>query len=197
MRVMFLIVFALAFIPLAYGVTCGVCGIGRCECYVEECSSGIIDVYDYSARGCKGLPIVEKVFSRRSFEWSPEKGGTYYVKVFCDDGNVSGCTTLAVESRPPTAPPTTPPTTPQPVCGNGECEEGEDCCNCEADCGCKKNEYCDPEVCMCRPKPKKRVPYATIVIAIFALAIFALVLIKYFGILPKGISWEELYSKWR
>lgn len=37
----------------------------------------------------------------------------------------------------------------KPVCGNGKCEENENCYDCAPDCKCKANEYCSEDAKKC------------------------------------------------
>lgn len=80
-------------------VICSECEVGKCVCEVIDCDSGIVDIFE---DGCSTTPDMEMTF-KNSFEWKPEREGTYYVLVLCDDGQTPGCEEIKVEEKQETS----------------------------------------------------------------------------------------------
>jgi len=86
-------------------ISCNSCSVGACSCTVSNCQAGILDVHTQSE--CPSIPSYVNIISSGQVTWHPESGGTYYLKVFCDDGTKSQCTSVIVAAGATT---TTQPT---------------------------------------------------------------------------------------
>jgi hypothetical protein len=78
-------------------ISCYNCNTGTCSCSIS-CSSGYINFYSVS--NCNFLPYKENIFSNEIFSFPISN--TIYLKVLCDNGNTSSCTTINY-SAPPTS----------------------------------------------------------------------------------------------
>jgi len=89
----FLILFRISY---AISISCDSCIVGDCRCSITDCQNGTLDVYSTSyCTKIENLPIY--AFTDGSINQSPTLAGTYYIKIFCDDGSISECIALSVD----------------------------------------------------------------------------------------------------
>ena len=161
----------LSSLSLALTINCDPCEVGNCHCNIEQCSSGILRIYDSSS--CR-IPKYEYTFYQYQFSWSDASVGPFYFKAFCSDGQSTECNNITVSGGPTTSKTSTSMTTTKKTTtsiksGTSTTTEGTD--------GNKD--------------------YTWIYVAVLAIAIVVFVLIfLIFKNRPKK-SYEQLYAKWR
>jgi hypothetical protein len=108
-KIIFAILISSLVVPSALGVinyNPQNCRINNCPVTITDCSNGLADIYLTST--CVGNPSFEYSFSGGNFPWLPDKAGTYYLYVLCDDGHIySGCSQVVVSSLATTSTTTT------------------------------------------------------------------------------------------
>jgi hypothetical protein len=118
------IIFSTSAIALTPTLSCSACNTGTCICAISDCSNGTFDYYPSS--DCSYIPYNEGVFTGGSFSFSISK--TVYMKILCDNGNISACTTIYYVPRSTTT--TTTQIYVMPSCQNEEriCTAITPCC---------------------------------------------------------------------
>jgi len=97
-------------------VKCNPCTAKKCECSINNCNSGLINVYNLE--GCSSTPKYILEFSEPMKSWVPDSTGDYYIRVLCDDESIGSCELLTISDLEETAitttvlETTTPETTP-------------------------------------------------------------------------------------
>jgi len=174
----FVFLSSLAFAAITYTK----CEIDSCILTIEECSSGVLDIYSTSA--CAGLPAYEHTFSGSMYIWRPTTAVTYYARALCDDGvKKTACTAVTVRSG------TTTTTLAKEKCEFQCCEGEKD----YEDKLCPEGKECVNRKCI---STEEGANYTWIIIAIVVVAITAFVF--YFFVFKKKPkrSFEDLYRKW-
>ena len=99
------LIFLFLFFSVSYAISisCDPCDVNDCQCSITDCTSGTLDVY--TTTDCTFTPTYSFAFSDGTKTWSPPSADSYYLKVLCDDSNISDCTTFDVTSGEDTTPP--------------------------------------------------------------------------------------------
>lgn len=82
---------------------CSSCSVGNCLC-AANCTSG--NLYVYISTPCTGIFNYSYLISNNQVTWYPFNYGNYNLKVLCDDGNVSSCLSINLNSPQPATSPT-------------------------------------------------------------------------------------------
>jgi hypothetical protein len=97
-KIIAIFTFILLFLAPAFAeISCRKCEVGNCVCEITDCDSGIFDVF--SSTSCSLTPDYEYIFSEGYVKWKPASARSYYVKVFCSDGETqSDCILITVRA---------------------------------------------------------------------------------------------------
>lgn len=169
-------------------ISCDKCSSSQCSCSVSGCSSGFFDTF--TAFDCTGLSEIETIFKNYTIVWSPGSYGTFFTRIYCDNGKQTACTRLNVTApKTTTTSTTTITTTTRPSCPY-------DCCVNDPSYKnkfCLNNEDCLNNKCV---KPAPEIPYNLILVVI---AILLGTLIFAYAFVKKGTkqdAFESLKRKW-
>ena len=123
--VLFLTLIALV-LPLALGATCGdrVCDVAN-----DECTSCSIDCHMLNSSECIGDKDCTKALGETCLS-SPDD-------CVCSDGEVCKAARGGASAQGCY----------RVVCGDGQCDRGENATSCCTDCGCLEGEHCQNDVC--------------------------------------------------
>jgi len=102
-------------------ISCSNCLSGNCTCSVTICDTGNLDYYNNS--NCNAIPYKESTFTSGGFNIS-YYNSSFYIETFCDNGNVSACTSITSFVSTSTTTTTT----------NANCAQTGSYCNFTSDC---------------------------------------------------------------